>query len=181
MGTVHTIGHSTRTAEELIGLLRAYGVRVLVDVRRFPASRRHPHFGREVLGRTLEAAGVEYVHEEALGGRRAVEPQSINVGWRNRSFRGYADYMGTPPFAAALERLESRAAGKGTAILCAEAVPWRCHRGLIADALVARGHDVFHILGPDDARPHVMHEHARVRADGRVIYPAAGDEQIDLL
>lgn len=173
-----TVGHSTRTVEELIGLLRAHGVERLVDVRRFPGSRRHPQFGRETLESALGAAGISYAHEEALGGRRPVLAGSPNDAWRNRGFRGYADYMGTAGFAAALDRLIDGARKARTAIMCAEAVPWRCHRNLIADALTARGVEVRHILGEDRAEVHALNVHATVLPDGRLIYP--GDAQLRL-
>src|SRR6185295_8246212 len=131
---VFTIGHSTRAIEELLELLAEHGVRVLVDVRRYPASRRHPQFSREALAASLARAGIEYVHEPDLGGRRAARPDSQHTAWRVEAFRGYADHMETPEFKAALERLQRRAAETPTAILCAEAVPWRCHRRLISDA-----------------------------------------------
>jgi len=172
---IHTIGHSTRSVEELIGLLRESGIRLLVDVRRYPGSRRHPQFGRDALAAALRAAGIEYVHEPDLGGRREPRPDSPNTAWRNSGFRGYADYMATPPFRAALERLVARGEEEPTAIMCAEAVPWQCHRRLIADALVARGIPVIHILGPERTESHELHPDARVGPDGTVSYPAGGE------
>jgi uncharacterized protein (DUF488 family) len=180
VGTIFTIGHSTRTWDELLALLRAHGVRVVVDVRRFPGSRRHPQFSKETLGASLRAAGIDYLHEEALGGRRAVAAGSPNTAWRNRAFRGYADHMATDTFARALARLESTAAARPTAILCAEAVPWRCHRNLIADALAARGAQVLHILSEARAQPHALHPSARVGRDGTLTYPGA-DAQLLIL
>src|SRR5690606_29318613 len=164
--TVFTVGHSTRTVEELIALLRERGVTVLVDVRRFPGSRRHPQFGRDALAGALAAHGIGYTHSPGLGGRRPVRPDSPNTAWRNRGFRGYADHMQTREFAAALAELKDLAARETAAILCAEAVPWRCHRRLIADALVVEGIRVLHILGPGRVEAHVLDPHARVRADG---------------
>lgn len=173
MRPIHTIGHSTRSVEELIGLLRESGIRLLVDVRRYPGSRRHPQFGRDALAAALRAAGIEYVHEPDLGGRREPRPDSPNTAWRNSGFRGYADYMATPPFRAALERLVARGEEEPTAIMCAEAVPWRCHRSLIADALVARGVEVLNVVSKGSATPHRLTPFARVE-DGRVTYPAEG-------
>ncbi|MFO7259571.1 MAG: DUF488 domain-containing protein [bacterium] len=180
MPPVYTVGHSTRSVEELVGLLAEHGVTVLVDVRRFPASRRHPQFGRDALERSLRERGIRYVHAPDLGGRRAPRPDSPNTAWRDSGFRGYADHMQTPEFAAALAALEDLAARETVAILCAEAVPWRCHRQLIADALVAHGVPVTHILGPGRTEAHVLNEHVRVREDGTLVYPAAGDEQREL-
>ncbi|HEX5759713.1 MAG TPA: DUF488 domain-containing protein [Thermoanaerobaculia bacterium] len=174
MARVHTAGHSTRTADELLALLAGAGVELLVDVRRFPASRRHPQFGREALAAALAAAGIEYRHEPDLGGRRAPRPDSPHTAWRVAAFRGYADHMETPEFAAALARLEALAAARRTAVLCAEALPHRCHRRLIADALVARGHEVVHLLAPGRAEQHALHPEARVLADGRLLYAAGG-------
>ncbi|WP_420126846.1 DUF488 family protein [Longimicrobium sp.] len=178
---IYTIGHSTRTAEEFIGLLRDHGVRLLVDVRRFPGSRRHPQFGRDALAASLAEAGIAYRHEEALGGRRAGDPkagESPNTAWRHPAFRAYADYAATPPFQAALGRLMRDGAERRTTIMCAEAVPWRCHRRLITDALLARGVPVLDILGPGEARPAVLSEHAVVREDGTLIYPATAQQDL---
>lgn len=180
MRSVYTVGHSTRTIDELVALLAEHGITVLVDVRRFPGSRRHPQFSRDSLERSLLAHGIRYVHAPDLGGRRAPRPDSPNTAWRNSGFRGYADYMQTPEFAAALAALEELAARETVAILCAEAVPWRCHRRMIADALAAHGVPVMHIIGPGRAEPHTLDEHARVREDGTLVYPAPGDEQTGL-
>lgn len=173
-GAVFTIGHSTRGIDEFIALLRENGIELLVDVRRFPGSRRHPQFGSHELAATLADAGIAYRHEEALGGRRAGDPSagpSPNTAWRQASFRAYADYMATPPFRAALERLMADAAVRRPTVMCAEAVPWRCHRRLITDALLARGVPVLDIIGPGRAAPAALSPHAVVRGDG-VIYPA---------
>lgn len=175
-----TVGHSTRSADDFLALLEAHGVRTLVDVRRFPGSRRHPHFNREALASTLERAGIVYVHEEDLGGRRgAPDAASPNAGWRNASFRAYADHTATPAFREALGRL-LETPGTPAAVMCAEAVPWRCHRQLIADAAVALGREVRHILGPGHAEPHALNPMGRVGEDGVVFYPPEGAAQGDL-
>ncbi len=177
---VYTIGHSTRELGEFLNLLAAHGVTQVVDVRRYPASRRHPHFAREALAAALAAVGIAYQHEPELGGRRTARRDSTNTAWRSASFRGYADYMETPEFADALGRLRELARVRPTAILCAEAVPWRCHRQLIADALVARGDPVSHILGVARADPHQLSAHAQALPDGQLRYPAGPAEQIAL-
>ena len=143
---IRTVGHSIRPLEELIALLVAHGVGQLADVRTIPRSRRNPQFNCDTLPVALGAAGVAYVHLPGLGGLRKPHADSSSLGWRNASFRGYADYMQTPAFAENLEVLLSLAGRGPTAIMCAEAVPWRCHRSLIADALTARGVPVEHIL-----------------------------------
>ena len=179
-GAVFTVGHSTRSIGEFIALLRANAIGLLVDVRRFPGSRRHPQFGREALAASLADAGIAYRHEEALGGRRAGDPSagpSPNTAWRHAAFRAYADYMATPPFRAALARLMADADARRPVIMCAEAVPWRCHRRLITDALLARGVPVFDIIGPGPAAPARLSEHAVAQGDG-VVYPAT--PQVDL-
>lgn len=177
---IYTIGHSTRTTDELLEMLRERGVERLVDVRRYPASRRHPHFGAEPLAAALREAGIAYRHAPALGGRRSGAEKSPNTAWRSAGFRAYADHMGSAEFREGLERLEAEARREPTAILCAEAVPWRCHRRLIADALVARGWEVVHLLGPGQARIHVMNQDARRREDGTLVYPAPEDDQESL-
>lgn len=143
--TAYTIGHSTRSQGELLALLGEAGVRTLADVRAFPSSRRHPQFNRTALPRWLPEAGVGYVHLRQLGGRRAPVPGSPNGGWREPGFRGYADYMSSSEFAAGLDRVEVLARERPTAIMCAEALWWRCHRRLIADALTVRGWRVEHL------------------------------------
>lgn len=181
MHTVFTIGHSTRPADELVGLLHGNGVRLLVDVRRFPGSRRHPQYNREALARTLEGAGIGYRHEEDLGGRReGARLDSPNGGWRNASFRAYADHLGTPAFAEAVARLLADAASGPVAIMCAEAVPWRCHRQLIADALVAGGAEVRHIVSGAEPALHELNAMAVVDDGGAVTYPVEAPEQPDL-
>ena len=152
--TLWTIGHSTRAAAEFLQLLAGNDIEALADVRRFPGSRKYPHFNVEPLAHALGEAGIEYVPFPELGGRRKPRPDSPNTAWRNDAFRGYADYMQTPEFAAGVERLSALASAKRTAIMCSEAVWWRGHRGLIADWLKVRGVRVLHIL---DARHVVEH------------------------
>ena len=170
--TLYTIGHSTRTIEEFIALLREHAIELLVDVRRFPGSRRHPQFGSAALSASLARDGSTYTHAEALGGRRSSEAgaASPNTAWRNDAFRAYADYMATPQFRAALDRLIAHAEARTTVIMCAEAVPWRCHRSLVADALLARGHEAREIVSEAKAAPHKLTAFARVEGD-RVTYP----------
>ena len=166
---VFTIGHSTRDIDRFIALLEREHIQHIADVRSFPGSRRNPQYGREALAASLTEHGIGYSHHPELGGRRRTRPDSPNGAWRNDSFRGYADYMLTLAFATALDALLDLAARQRTAIMCAEAVPWRCHRSLISDALVARGVNVQHIL---DARtePHHLTPFAVVR-DGVLYYP----------
>ena len=174
--TVYTLGHSTLDLDAFLALLARHGIAGIADVRRYPASRRHPHFGREALAASLTAAGIAYDWLPALGGRRPARKDSPHVGWRVDSFRGYADHMDSAEFAAGLARLVELAAARPTAIMCAEAVPWRCHRQLIADTLVARGVDVVHVVGAGES-PHRLTAFARV-ADGRVVYDRAGQARL---
>lgn len=168
-----TIGHSTRTIEAFIELLRAKGVRRLVDVRTIPRSRHNPQFNRDTLPKTLRHAGIGYTHMKELGGLRHARQDSSNTGWHNSSFRGFADYMQTPEFAAGLETLIQAAGVEQIAIMCAEAVPWRCHRSLIADALKVRGCAVAHIMSPTRTQPHSLTSFAKVRGT-HITYPAVG-------
>jgi uncharacterized protein (DUF488 family) len=164
--TVLTIGHSTRSLEELVGLLRQNGVEELWDVRTAPGSRRMPHFAKAVLEVELPRRGIGYRHVKELGGLRPPRPDSRNTGWRNLSFRGYADYMETPDFERALKGLIVAQEGHRVAIMCAEAVPWRCHRSLIADALTARGVEVLHVVSEAPPGPHRMTPFAAVVNSG---------------
>jgi uncharacterized protein (DUF488 family) len=167
---VYTIGHSTRTAAEFLEMLQRHGIAGLADVRRFPASRRHPHFSRDALAEALPAAGVRYIHIPELGGRRQPSKQSHNIGWQNPSFRAYADYMSTDAFNDGVEKLLAMASAVPTAVMCAEAQWWRCHRQLIADALAARGIEVRHIMSLTSAPIHHVTPFAHV--DGHdVTYP----------
>lgn len=170
--TLFTVGHSTRPLDEFIELLRAHAVRQLVDVRTIPRSRYNPQFGQDRLGPTLEEAGIHYLHMPALGGLRQARRDSVNTAWRNASFRGYADYMQTQSFADALQELIALARDTPTAVMCAEAVPWRCHRSLIADALLVRGVDAQEIVSPTRAQKHQLTSWASVAGE-IVIYPNA--------
>jgi uncharacterized protein (DUF488 family) len=166
---VHTLGHSTLSLDAFLALLAAHRIAGIADVRRFPASRRHPHFAGDALAAALADAGVAYDWLPELGGRRSPRADSAHVGWRVAGFRGYADHMETPEFAAGLSRLVELAGARSTAVLCAEAVPWRCHRRLLADALLARGIEVRHVMSPATADPHALTPFARVEGD-RLIY-----------
>jgi len=168
--TVWTIGHSTRTLEALVDLLLKNRIELLADVRTAPGSRRMPHFGRASLETELPRRRIAYMHLPALGGLRKPAAESMNTGWRNPSFRGYADYMQTAEFEAGLTELLRLATECRTSLMCAEALPWRCHRSLIADALTVRGVEVLHITGPGRVQRHVMTSFAQVE-DGRVVYP----------
>ncbi|WP_126602942.1 DUF488 domain-containing protein [Dictyobacter aurantiacus] len=168
--TIATIGHSTHSLEEFIELLRMHAIRLLVDVRTIPRSHAHPQFGIDQLPDALQRAGIEYVHLAALGGLRHPRKDSLNAGWRNASFRGFADYMATPAFWTGLDELEERARRTTTVIMCAEAVPWRCHRSLIADALTIAGWRVSHIISKHSVREHTLTPFLRVK-DGLLIYP----------
>lgn len=178
--TVFTVGHSTREADELVELLGRNGVDLLIDVRRYPTSRRHPHFSREPLADRLAASGIGYRHAPDLGGRREGARDSPDRGWRNAGFRAYADYMGTAGFRAALDGVLEDAGRSTVAIMCAEAVPWRCHRNLISDALVARGVEVRHILSDAEPSAHELSGMARVDQAGGVTYPGEPEPQQEL-
>ncbi len=168
--TLYTVGHSTHALDDLVALLRRHEIAQVADVRMMPASRKLPHFSRNSLADALPRHGIAYEHVKELGGRRRPAADSPNTGWRNAGFRGYADHMQTERFDAALRALEDLASERRTAVMCAEALWWRCHRRLIADALVARGRRVLHI-GPDGSLDeHRLTSFAEVR-DGRVRYP----------
>ncbi len=169
--TIWTVGHSNRSGPEFLELLAVHGIERLVDVRKVPRSRRNPQFSIDQLPGTLRTAGIEYSHMPALGGLRRPRPDSINSAWRNDSFRGYADYMQTAEFESAIDELMGLANGPlKTVIMCAEAVPWQCHRSLVADALVSHGVEVLHIIDKRLAGPHAMTSFARVYGE-RVTYP----------
>jgi len=169
--TVLTIGHSTRTIEEFIRLLQAHGVTRIVDVRTIPRSRHNPQFNRDALPASLKKAGIGYTHLAELGGRRPTTRDSVNTGWRNTSFRGYADYMQTPEFQEGMEQLIRLAREDRLALMCAEAVPWRCHRSLIEDALWVRGIPGEDIMSATLRRRHALTPFAKVRGT-RITYPA---------
>ena len=166
---LRTIGHSTRSIEEFIEALKSFGVEVLADVRTFPGSRRYPQFNQENLKASLTEAGIGYQHFSELGGRRRARPDSLNIAWRNESFRGYADYMETEDFRMGIARLLQLADAGSTAIMCAEAVWWRCHRGLISDYAKAEGVEVSHILSQEKSEPHPFTSAARI-VDGKLSY-----------
>lgn len=168
--TIFTVGHSTRELDQLVKLLHRNDIQLLVDVRTAPGSRRMPHFNRLELERLLAAEGIRYVHLPQLGGLRKPRSDSPNGGWRNSSFRGYADYMQEPAFWKTLDDLIALANDSTVAIMCAEAVPWRCHRNLIADALTVRGLEVRHIIADTQPRVHRLNPMATVNA-GRITYP----------
>jgi uncharacterized protein (DUF488 family) len=169
---VIALGHSTRPFEELLAMLEEHGVEVLVDVRTVPGSRKNPQFNPEELAPALGRAGIGYAHIAELGGlRRGIGEASVNKAWRNASFRAYADHMQTETFERGLEELLELAENGPIAVMCAEAVPWRCHRSLLADALVARGAEVLQAMSPGKAAPHRVTPFARIRGT-RVTYPA---------
>lgn len=170
MRTIHTIGHSTRSIEGFIELLKAHRTELLVDVRRWPTSTRFPHFGRERLTASLAAIGVDYLWREDLGGYRKPSPDSRNSGWRVGAFRAYADFMLTPEFDRIMDELQRRAMAMRTALMCAEAVPWRCHRQLLADAFLVRGWSVRHVL-EDRCEEHALTSFARPSGT-QILYPA---------
>ncbi|MEP6717756.1 MAG: DUF488 domain-containing protein [bacterium] len=166
---VWTIGHSTRSAEEFNKILAARKIEALIDVRSFPGSRRYPQFNKQQLASTLPEIGVDYFHFPELGGRRQTRKDSRNTAWKNQSFRGYADHMETKEFQQGLERLMEISGAKRTAVMCAEALWWRCHRSLISDFLKARGVTVIHILDATNEQPHPYTSAARI-IDGELSY-----------
>ena len=174
--TIFTIGHSTRPINEFIRLLKAHGVQRVVDVRRIPRSRHNPQFNREQLSPALHRRKIHYRHAPGLGGLRRSRPDSANAGWRNASFRGYADYMQTAAFDDSLKGCIDLAKQERVVLMCAEAVPWRCHRSLIADALLARGINAREITSRIRTRPHSLTSFARVKGT-HVTYPAVGVTQ----
>jgi uncharacterized protein (DUF488 family) len=166
---IWTIGHSNQALKRFLDTLAAHQIAVVGDVRRFPASRRHPHFGQDQLASSLAAQDIGYLHFPELGGRRPARKDSVNSAWRNAAFRGYADYMETEVFATGIARLVGEAQTRRVAIMCAEVLWWQCHRGLIADFLKARGHDVIHIASPEKVETHPYTSAASI-VDGRLSY-----------
>lgn len=167
--SVFTIGHSTRSLDEFIEILKSFRIEILVDVRSFPGSRRYPHFNREALKGSLGAVNLDYVHLPELGGRRKPLPDSLNMTWRNESFRGYADYMETDEFRSGIDRLLTMADDRRTVIMCSEAVWWRCHRSMISDYLKAKGVEVIHILAAGKSEAHPYTSAARI-VNGELSY-----------
>lgn len=172
---IYTIGHSTHPIETFVEILRAYAIEQLVDVRTIPKSRRNPQFGREALAASLTEQGIAYCWIQALGGLRSTHKNSPNKAWRNKSFRGYADHMQTPEFAEGLQELLEFSRQKTTVMMCAEVLPWRCHRSLIGDALLVRGVEVEDIMSATSSRPHRLTSFAKV--EGTTITYPGNDEQ----
>ena len=166
---IWTVGHSNRTLEDFVTILRSHNIELVVDVRRFPGSRRYPHFNSEKLSTALAEQGIAYLHFPELGGRRAPRPDSPNVAWRNEGFRGYADYMETAEFRAAIDKLASEAKKRRTVVMCAEALWWQCHRSMVADFLKTEGWSVWHVLGAQKTEEHKYTAPAHV-VNGRLTY-----------
>lgn len=169
MKRIYTIGHSTRPIEDFVALLKGNGIETLVDVRTIPKSRFNPQYKEAALSKSLPSADIRYLHLSHLGGLRRASKDSINTGWRNLAFRGFADYMQTPSFQEGLEELEALGKESLLAIMCAEAVPWRCHRSLIADALTLRNWQVFHIMGKESLKKHDLTSFLHVEK-GKMLY-----------
>jgi uncharacterized protein (DUF488 family) len=170
MPPVLTVGHSIHPIETFLAILQAHAVEWLADIRTVPRSRRNPQFERDALAESLRGAGIGYEHMAALGGLRRARKDSVNTAWKNASFRGYADYMQTSEFSAAVTELMRRATDTRVAVMCAESVPWRCHRSLLADALTARGAAVEHIMSASTRKPHTLTPFARIEGT-EVTYP----------
>ncbi|AVR46813.1 Fe-S cluster assembly protein HesB [Christiangramia fulva] len=166
---LYTIGHSTRTFKEFVAILRSFSIEQVADIRRFPGSRKFPQFSKENLEISLPEKSIKYTHFEALGGRRKSEPNSENTSWRNQSFKGYADYMETKAFREAVGKLSRLAAKRNLAIMCSEAVWWRCHRSMISDHFKSKGWKVMHIMGEEKSREHPYTQPARI-IEGELTY-----------
>lgn len=167
--TIWTIGHSTRTFEEFLLMLKDFDIELLADIRTFPGSKRYPHFNKENLAKTLPSEGIQYQHFPELGGRRKAKPDSHNTAWRHAAFKGYADHMETEEFALGIDRLTREATRYRTAYMCSEAVWWRCHRSLVSDYLKARGWNVIHIMDAGKGEEHPYTSPAKV-VQGRLFY-----------
>jgi uncharacterized protein (DUF488 family) len=178
--TIFTIGHSTRSFDEFLDVLKVFSIQTVADVRTIPKSRHNPQFNIDSLRDGLETNGIGYVHISGLGGLRHTTAHSINTGWKNSSFRGYADYMQTIDFKNSLEQLITLAREKTTAIMCAEAVPWRCHRSLIGDALLIRGFNVIDIMSNRISKPHILTPWAKVDGD-TITYPGEVSQGIQMI
>ena len=174
--TIFTIGHSTKTIEEFLDLLFSFDIKVLADIRRLPGSRKYPQFDQDNLRKSLEENGIEYIYIEDLGGRRKVSPDSKNTTWRNKSFQGYADYMETESFENGVKELEKLALEKNTAMMCSEAVWWRCHRSMVSDYFKAKGWEVLHIMALGKATEHPYTAPARIIGN-QVFYSEENDNQ----
>lgn len=171
--TIYTIGHSTHTLDEFVEILQTFHIEIVVDVRTIPKSLHNPQFNKEELKKSLHKHKIDYMHLDALGGLRHTTKASVNTAWKNASFRGFADYMQTPPFAEGIEQLIDLARGKRVVIMCSEAVPWRCHRSLIGDALLVRNFHVEDILSEKTSKPHTLTPWARVKGL-EITYPESG-------
>lgn len=174
--SILTIGHSNRSLQDFLGLVHAHGLRRILDVRRYPASRKWPHFDAAALSDALSREGIAYSGVPELGGRRKPRPDSRHAAWREEGFRGFADFMDTEDFARGLERVEGLARAERSALMCSEALPWRCHRSLIADALVARGWEALDVLSAGPPRPHRLPPFARLEGQ-TVIYDGTGNRE----
>jgi uncharacterized protein (DUF488 family) len=168
MKCIWTIGHSTRTQEDFMGLLHRYSIKILADIRSFPGSRKFPHFNKDALSVSLSEAGIQYIHLPELGGRRKPKPDSINIVWRNTSFRGYADYMETNEFKKGIATLEQLAGQAPLAYMCSEATWWRCHRALVSDYLKAHEWKVLHIMSATSCNEHTYTAPARKQMQGNL-------------
>jgi len=177
--TIYTVGHSTRSFEQLVAILQSFAIRAVADVRLIPKSRRYPHFNDEFLTAHLPEHEITYLPFKSLGGRRRPRKDSPNTGWRNESFRGYADFMQTEAFERALRELMDAGREHRTSTMCAEAVPWRCHRSLISDALLVRGWEVLDVMDEGKANPHTLTKFARVNGT-TITYPPEEPEEPEL-
>jgi uncharacterized protein (DUF488 family) len=169
LNSLWTLGHSNHALAKFLAILEAHNIQLVIDVRRFPVSRKWPHFNAAALAESLPARGIAYAGMPELGGRRKARPDSAHTAWRVEAFRGYADFTDTPEFREGLEKVMALAREKRAAVMCAEALPWRCHRSLIADALIVRGCEVVDILSEKEARPHKLPDFARVEGE-RMVY-----------